>query len=209
MRSLISENRAATIRRRSALLRLVEIRVPTIGGIRAYHLTRPDRASSAFRLMALVDAGRRVSSVARLTILWRSNVPALLQRLADLGLRELFLLRKIFARVSWLAVFRDKLGRLHVLRFPIEIENLIFRPQEIFRVPMALETPSHAVRLGLIHDRHVIDRTVATETTDSPVHVRRVIVINVINRAMDPHPIDRLTCLPAHPHGLQLRVVLF
>src|SRR5882672_1744300 len=135
MRPLVSENRGATIRRRPALLRLMEIHVPAIGEIQAYHLTRPDRASSAFRLMALVDAGRRVSSVAPLTILRRSNVPALLQRLADLGLRELFLLRKIFARVPWLAVFRHKLRRLHVLRFPIEIKNLILGPQKIFRVP--------------------------------------------------------------------------
>src|SRR5437870_13863141 len=105
MRSLISENRAATIRRRSALLRLVEIRVPTIGGIQAYHLTRPDRASSAFRLMALVDAGIRVSSVAPLTILWRGNVSALLQRLVDFRFRDVFLLLKIFALVPLLALF--------------------------------------------------------------------------------------------------------
>src|SRR5207244_6012677 len=97
--------RSATIRRRSALLRLVEIRVPTIGGIQAYHLTRPDRASSAFRLMALVDAGIRVSPVAPLTILWRGNVPALLHRLADFGLCELFFLLKTFLRVAWLVLF--------------------------------------------------------------------------------------------------------
>ena len=73
---------------------------------------------------------------------------------------------------------------------------------------MAFEAPAHAVRLGLIDHRHVIDRAVATETTDAPVHMRCVIIINVIDSAMDPHPIDRLTCLPAYPHGLQLRVVL-
>ncbi len=73
---------------------------------------------------------------------------------------------------------------------------------------MTLQAPPHAVWFGLINHRHVIDGTVATETTDAPVHVRRVIVIDIIDRAMDPHPIDRLTCLPAHPHGLQLRVVL-
>src|SRR6266436_8148207 len=190
MRPSISKNRGATIRRRSALLHQKEIRVPATDEIQAYHLTRPDRASSAFRLMARADAGRRVSSVAPLTILWRSNVPALLQRLADLGLRKLFLLRKIFARVPWLPVFRDKRHRLHVLRFPIEIKNLILGTQEIFRVPMAFQAPGHAVRLGLINNRHLIDPTITTETTNAPLHLERMIVINVIDRAMDPHPID-------------------
>src|SRR5207247_8854038 len=115
MRPLISKNRGATIRRRSALRHQKEIRVPATDEIQAYHLTRPDRASSAFRLMALVDAGRRVSSVAPLTILWRSNVPSLLQRLADLGLREPFLFRKIFARGPWLSDFCDELGCLHIV----------------------------------------------------------------------------------------------
>src|ERR1043166_931410 len=165
MRPLISKNRGGTIRRRSALRHQKEIRVPTTGEIQACRATHPSCANNASRLMVRADAGRRVSSVTPLTILWRSNVPSLLERLADLGLREPFLLRKIFARVPWLAVFRDKLGGLHVLRFPIEIKNLIFRPQKIFGVPMAIETPGHAVWLGLIHHRHVINRTVAAETT--------------------------------------------
>src|SRR5947207_15728115 len=95
-------------------------------------------------------AGRKFagSSVAPLAICWRSNLPALLQRLADLGLGELLLIRKIFTRVAWLTVFRDKIPRLNVLRFPIEIENLIVRPQIIFRVTVAIQTPGHAVRLG-------------------------------------------------------------
>src|SRR4029077_244803 len=77
------------------------------------------------------------SSVAPLAICWRSNLPALFQRLADLGLGEVLLPRKIFTRVAWLTVLRDKLRRFNVLRFPIEIENLIVRPQIILGVPMA------------------------------------------------------------------------
>ena len=73
---------------------------------------------------------------------------------------------------------------------------------------MAFETPCHAVRLCLIDHRHVIDRTVATETTDAPVHMRCVIVINIIDRAMDPHPLDWVARFPAHPHRLQLWIVL-
>src|SRR5260370_13611003 len=88
------------------------------------------------------------SSVAPLAIRWRSDFPALFQGLADLGLGQVLLLRKIFTRVAWLTVLRDKLRRLNVLRFPIEIENLIVRTQIIFWVAMAVQAPRHAVRLG-------------------------------------------------------------
>src|SRR5947207_6170364 len=119
-------------------------------------------------------AGRKFagSSVAPLAICWRINLPALLQRLADLGLGELLLLRKIFARVVRLTVLRDKLRWLNVLRFPIEIENLIIRPQIILGVPMAIQAPRHAVGLGDVHHRHVIDWAVASEAADAPVYVR-------------------------------------
>ncbi len=154
-------------------------------------------------------AGRKFagSSVAPLAISWWSNLPALFQRLADLGLAELLLLRKIFTRVAWLTVFRDKLRRLNVLRFPIEIENLIVRPQIILGVAMAIQTPRHAVGLGDVNRRHVTDWSVATETADAPIHVRRVVVINVIDRAIQPHPLDWFTAFPALLHRLQLGIV--
>ena len=145
--------------------------------------------------------------MAPLAICWGSNLPALLQRLADLRLGELLLLRKIFARVARLTVLRDKLRRLNVLRFPIEIENLIIRPQIILGVSMAIQAPRHAVGLGDVNHRHVIDWSVATETADAPVHVRRVVVINVIDRAIEPHPLDWLTVFPAFLHRLQLGIV--
>ena len=147
------------------------------------------------------------SSVTPLAIGGRSDVPAFFQRLADLRLGELLLLGKIFTRVVWLTVFRDKLCRLNILRFPIEIENLIVRPQIIFGVPMTIQAPRHAVGLGDVNHRHVIDISVATETADAPVHVRRVVVINVIDRAIEPHPLDWLIAFPALLDGLQLGIV--
>src|SRR5437870_11352595 len=147
MHPSISKSRGATIRRRSPQPSLGAIRVQTIAEILRYRSTHPSRASNASRLPVRADDGRRVSSVAPLAICWRSNIPALLQRLADLGLSEFFLLGKISVHVAWLPVFRDKLSRLHVFRFPIEIADLLFRPQKIFRMPMAFEAPRHAMRL--------------------------------------------------------------
>src|SRR5262245_23405046 len=89
MRPSISQNRAATTRRHSVPQRLQEIRVPTTGEIRACHLARRYYANTLCRSMAQAGDGKRVSSVAPLAICWRSNFPALFQRLADLGLGEL------------------------------------------------------------------------------------------------------------------------
>src|SRR3954469_19399746 len=97
------------------------------------------------------------SSVAPLAICWRSDFPALFQRLADLGLSEVLLFRKIFTRIARLTVLRDKLRRLNIPRFPIEIEHLIVRPQIIFRMPMAIKAPRHAVRLGDVNHQHVVN----------------------------------------------------
>src|SRR4029077_5165272 len=167
MRPSISQNRAATIRRRSVPPRPEEIRVPTIDETRACYTARRCCANILCRWMARADDGKRVSSVAPLAICGRSDLPALFQRLADVGLGKLLLLRKIFARVARLTVLRDKLGRLNVLRFPIEIENLIVGPQIILGVPMAIQAPRHAVGLGDVNHRHVIDWSVATETADA------------------------------------------
>jgi len=146
--------------------------------------------------------------MAPLAICRRIDFPALFQRLADLALRELLLFREILMCIVCLTIFRDKLRRLNIGRFPIEIKNLIFRPQIIFGMAVAIQTPRHAVWLGDVNRRHVIHWTVAAEAADAPVHVCRVIVINVINRAIEPHPFDGLTALPAILHRLKLWIVL-
>ena len=89
----------------------------------------------------------------------------------------------------------------------MEIENLIIRPQIVFGVPMAIQAPCHAMGLSDVNHRHVIDRAMATETADAPVHMRRVIVINVIDRAIQPDPLHGIARLRTVPHGLQLGVV--
>ena len=137
----------------------------------------------------------------------RIDVPSLFQRLADLGLRKLFFLRKTFASLMRLAVFRHKLRRFYVIRFPIEIKYLVFRPQKIFRMTMAFQTPRHAVRLRVIDDRHVVDLTVTAKTTNASVDVRAVIVKNIVGRAMDLHPLDGVARFPARPYWLEFRII--
>src|SRR2546423_9999054 len=74
-------------------------------------------------------------------------------------------------------------------------------------MPVTFETPGHAVRLSHIHYGHVVDGAVATEATDAPVHMGRVIVIDVIDRAMEPDPLNRLARLPTVPDRLKFRII--
>src|SRR5690242_20875102 len=120
----------------------------------------------------------------------------------------MFLLRPVFGDAFGLAVLRHEIGWLHVLGLPIKIRNLVFRPQEIFRVAMAFQAPSHAHRLSIVNLGHVIDLAVTTGATNSAIYVGGVIVENVVRQAMDPDPIDRTAILPALAHRLELRIVL-
>src|SRR5260370_35250605 len=197
MRPSISKSCVVTIPRRSIPLHRLEIRVPAIPGVRGCRSIRRGSASNAFPLTAPVDAVRCVSSVTTLASDRRINVPSLFQCLADLGLRKLFFLRKIFASVMRLSVFRHKLRRFYVSRFPIEIEYLVFGPQKIFRMPMAFQTPRHALRLRMIDDRHMVDLTVPAKTTEASVDVRDAIVRNIIGCAMELHQRAWLRCCRA------------
>src|SRR5215831_3489388 len=85
-RPSISQNRAATIHHHSVLTRLRETRAPTTPEIQACLSARRCCANILCRWMAQADDGKRVSSVASLAVGGRSNLPALFQRLANLGL---------------------------------------------------------------------------------------------------------------------------
>ena len=89
----------------------------------------------------------------------------------------------------------------------MEVENLVIGSQIIFGVPMTIQAPCHAMRFGDVNHRHVIDLTMATETTNAPVHVRRVVVIDVVDRAIQPDPLDWLTIVPTLMHWLQLGII--
>jgi hypothetical protein len=149
----------------------------------------------------------RSSSVAPLAIQRRLNVPTLFQGPADFDLRELLLLRPIIGHIFRLPVFRDELCGLFPVGFPIEVRDLRFRAQEIFRMPMTFEAPRHAVGFVLVHYRHPIHLPVTAGATDPTIHMRGVIVKNVIRRAMNLHPLDGLPAFPARPDRFEFRII--
>jgi len=64
------------------------------------------------------------------------------------------------------------------------------------------------MRFGVINHRHMIDLAVTTEAADAAIDVRGMVIINVIGRAMDLHPLDWLVRFPTRADWLELWVVL-
>ena len=60
---------------------------------------------------------------------------------------------------------------------------------------------------GKYANRHLIDLPMAARATDPAIHVGGVIVINVIGRAMELHPLNRVSGFPARPDWFEFRIL--
>ena len=89
-------------------------------------------------------------------------------------------------------------------RFPIEIRDLIEWAEMIFRSPVALQAPSHAVRFGVVDDLHMVDMTVTGHAANPPVHMDGVVEINVVRGLVNADPRNRVAGLPRLPNGGEL-----
>ena len=94
-------------------------------------------------------------------------------------------------------------------RLPIQIGDLVERTEMVFRGTVTFEAPTHAVRLVVPDDLHVVHMTVAGHATDAAVHVGRVVKINVIGRLVDADPGNRLAGFPGLADGLELGALGF
>ena len=73
-----------------------------------------------------------------------------------------------------------------------------------FWISVAIQTPRHRLILVLMHDLHLIDSAVASNTRYTTVDVGRVIEIHVVRQSVNTHPIDRFACPPALMKVLEL-----
>ena len=60
---------------------------------------------------------------------------------------------------------------------------------------MALETPFHLQRLLLPHERHAVDRAMASDAADALRYMDTVIEINEVGKVVHSGPADRRTGL--------------
>jgi hypothetical protein len=93
--------------------------------------------------------------------------------------------------------------------FPIQIRNLVKRAEMVFRSTMAFQAPTHAVGFGVVDDFHVVDVAVASDATDSAIHVNRVIEVDVVRGFMNPDPRNRIARLPRLANGGKLGTLGF
>src|SRR5881396_3477316 len=91
-------------------------------------------------------------------------------------------------------------------RCPIQIRNFIRRTQLRGGIPVAIQAESHAQGLVMINFIHLIDLPVAFDATDPPIHMDRMIEIDVIGGAMDLNPWNRLAAGSAIPYQREPRI---
>ena len=100
-------------------------------------------------------------------------------------------------------------------RFPIQIGDLVEGSECVFRSPVALEAPSHAVRFGVINDLHMVHMTVTGYAANPSVHMDCMVKIDVVRCLMNTDPGNRIAGLPRLPdsgklwtEGFDLRVAV-
>ena len=71
-------------------------------------------------------------------------------------------------------------------------------------IAMAINTPSHRLIFGLVHDVHFVYATVARYARNTPCNVHGMIEVNVIWKTVNSHPVDRFAGPPTVVNRLQL-----
>src|SRR6202034_1843280 len=71
----------------------------------------------------------------------------------------------------------------------------------LFRRTVAAQTPLHLQRFLLIHQRHLVDWTVAGVAAHSLIDMNAVIEIHEVRKLVHPRPLQRLAALVAGADG--------
>src|SRR5262249_58258973 len=92
-------------------------------------------------------------------------------------------------------------------RRPIQVEDLLARPDVFGRVAVTFQAPLHVQRHDAPRQRHLIYAPVAGRTADAFVDVDAVVEVDEVGQVVDPRPFNRLAGPEALAHGLQVRAV--
>lgn len=87
--------------------------------------------------------------------------------------------------------------------FPFHVGDLIDRTQIDVRIPVTIQTPTHAERLDQHDLFHLRNIAVTTDTPDSGIDVRRVIEVSEVRQVVDSNPFQRLAGSEAVSHQSQ------
>src|SRR5438105_2022701 len=108
-----------------------------------------------------------------------------------------------FARSSLLSSMAYRTIREFSRRVDVLASNL----DKAFRMAMALKTPLHEECVFTPRHRHLINRSVAGRTTNSPSNVNAVIEVNEVRQIVHTSPFQRAILAKAGAHGLEGRTI--
>ena len=103
---------------------------------------------------------------------------------------------------------REPTLRQVLVWIPVQIGNLVWRPQIRRRVAMALKAESHAERLRLLHLVHLMDLAMAMDAANSTIHVHGMVEVSKIGQLVNLHPGNGFACLGAFTDERQPRIIL-
>lgn len=90
----------------------------------------------------------------------------------------------------------------------VEVENVVFRlPDELLRIPVAVETPCHEEGFALIRHHLFLDRTVTVVAIDAAIDVNAVIEVDEIRNRVQLIPLERLAFGVAGSNRLKERTI--
>lgn len=95
-------------------------------------------------------------------------------------------------------------GTVELLWRVVQIGHLIQRAKVVLRIAMAIKTPTHGLRLSMLHDFHFINLTVTVLTGDAAIEMSTVVKVHIIRGFVDFYPLDRLASFVGLDHFLQL-----
>ena len=87
---------------------------------------------------------------------------------------------------------------------PVHIENLIFGAENLLGISMAIQAPLHQQRIGLKHQRHLVDLPMARRAAHALIDMNAVIEIDKIGQAMNFDPLNRFITAIALANGLEV-----
>jgi hypothetical protein len=90
---------------------------------------------------------------------------------------------------------------------PIHVEDLLPRPNKLFRIAVTLQTPLHVESILAPHERHLIHAAVASGAAHALVNMNAVIEIDEARQVVHPRPLQRLPGPETLAHRLQNRAL--
>src|SRR5262249_46398259 len=126
-----------------------------------------------------------------------------LRRAQVIFLSQCFAQLKLAGKCFLLPVHRNFNRVLRAGLLVLHVENLLPGTQKLLWLSMAVQAPLHLQGIFLVHQGHLVDRSVTAETANALGDVDAVIEVHKVRQIVNARPLDGLTAVEAEAYGLQ------